>query len=260
MSEWQPGSLNDESSTRTHAGTGASDILAHTSLNTLVWQDAQIDHDHYSGFEMCLDDRSWLASIDVSMDPVVPDLFSSPYDVYATESATVLSDRTMNDHHPNHMNPAPVPFQPGLVPMQTTPSSNIATAPATQDLFRPCYAEEIPHADSGPKKIRSPTSATPDPEDAVTKVGFLLNNGRLMCAIEGCEQRTFARPAELRRHHTTLHATHKPDFWCPVSTCRRSVAGSREAFHRKDKLAAHVLSMHAARGLELFWGKKSKVE
>lgn len=82
-------------------------------------------------------------------------------------------------------------------------------------------------------------------EDAVARIGSVLSNGRFVCDVEGCGAQTFARQAELRRHHTTLHATNKPNFWCHVPTCRRSISRGREAFHRKDKLVAHVRSMHS---------------
>ncbi|KAF2736993.1 hypothetical protein EJ04DRAFT_399166, partial [Polyplosphaeria fusca] len=68
---------------------------------------------------------------------------------------------------------------------------------------------------------------------------------KFVCDVEGCGGQTFARHAELRRHHTTLHASNKPNFWCHVTTCQRSMSGGGRAFHRKDKLVAHVQSMHS---------------
>jgi hypothetical protein len=82
-------------------------------------------------------------------------------------------------------------------------------------------------------------------EEDITTIGSVLSNGKLLCAAKGCEGLTFGRQAELRRHHTTLHAAIKPNFWCQVSTCRRSENAGGRAFHRKDKLAAHVKSMHS---------------
>lgn len=89
---------------------------------------------------------------------------------------------------------------------------------------------------------RTPISET---EEDVTTIGSVLSNGKLLCAAKGCEGLTFGRQAELRRHHTTLHAAIKPNFWCQVSECRRSENAGGRAFHRKDKLAAHVKSMHS---------------
>ncbi|KAH7110528.1 hypothetical protein B0J11DRAFT_586114 [Dendryphion nanum] len=81
-------------------------------------------------------------------------------------------------------------------------------------------------------------------DNGVARIGSVLDNGQFVCDDEVCAGRTFARQADLRRHHTTLHATDKPNFWCHVSLCRRSMGGGGEAFHRKDKLMAHVRSMH----------------
>jgi hypothetical protein len=88
-------------------------------------------------------------------------------------------------------------------------------------------------------------AAIADIEEDVTTIGSVLSNGKLLCAAKGCEGLTFGRQAELRRHHTTLHAAIKPNFWCQVSTCRRSENAGGRAFHRKDKLAAHMKSMHS---------------
>ena len=85
---------------------------------------------------------------------------------------------------------------------------------------------------------------TTDTEDTVTNIGSVLNNGKFICDHMDCVGRTFTRQAELRRHHTTLHAANKPEFWCRVSTCRRSMGKGGKAFPRKDKLMAHVRSMH----------------
>jgi hypothetical protein len=41
-----------------------------------------------------------------------------------------------------------------------------------------------------------------DLDDAVTRIGSVLNNGKFMCDDERCAGRTFARQAELKRHHT----------------------------------------------------------
>jgi hypothetical protein len=88
-------------------------------------------------------------------------------------------------------------------------------------------------------------TAMTDIEEDITTIGSVLSNGKLLCAAKGCEGLTFSRQAELRRHHTTLHAAIKPNFWCQVSNCQRSEIAGGRAFHRKDKLAAHVKSMHS---------------
>ncbi|KAH7083483.1 hypothetical protein BKA63DRAFT_561643 [Paraphoma chrysanthemicola] len=84
-----------------------------------------------------------------------------------------------------------------------------------------------------------------DNDDTVTRIGSVLSNRKFVCDEENCAGQTFARLAELRRHYTTHHAADKPNFWCHVPTCPRSVSGVGEAFRRRDKLAAHVKSMHS---------------
>lgn len=81
-------------------------------------------------------------------------------------------------------------------------------------------------------------------DDHVSRIGSLLSNGKFICDNERCAGRTFARQAELQRHHTTLHAANKPNFWCQVPFCRRSMDAGGRPFHRKDKLKSHVRSMH----------------
>jgi hypothetical protein len=115
--------------------------------------------------------------------------------------------------------------------MQGMQLAGTAVGPVMQQLPHVCYAGNAP--------------PIPKVDDGVARIGSVLSNGKFVCDAEGCEIQTFARQAELKRHHTTLHATNKPDFWCQVSTCRRSMTGGGKAFHRKDKLAAHVRSMHS---------------
>ncbi|KAH8702998.1 hypothetical protein GQ44DRAFT_692794 [Phaeosphaeriaceae sp. PMI808] len=83
-----------------------------------------------------------------------------------------------------------------------------------------------------------------DVEDVITRIGSVLSNGKFICDNERCAGRTFARRADLKRHHTTLHAVNKPNFWCQVPSCSRSMSARGGAFHRKDKLMAHVWNMH----------------
>lgn len=101
------------------------------------------------------------------------------------------------------------------------------------------------HIEQDEHQSHNTTTAKSDIEEDITTIGSVLSNGKLLCAAKGCEGLTFGRQAELRRHHTSLHAAIKPNFWCQISTCRRSENAGGRAFHRKDKLAAHVKSMHS---------------
>ena len=83
-----------------------------------------------------------------------------------------------------------------------------------------------------------------DSDDTVEEIGSVLSNGKFICNYEDCAALTFSRLAELRRHYTTLHSLNKPNFWCGVLSCPRSMHGGGGAFHRKDKMMAHVRSVH----------------
>jgi hypothetical protein len=80
--------------------------------------------------------------------------------------------------------------------------------------------------------------------DVEVEIGSVLKNGRLKCRERACGDQSFARQAELRRHFNSKHAPKKRRYWCLVSSCVRSRGTDHRPFHRKDKLMAHVRSMH----------------
>ena len=94
------------------------------------------------------------------------------------------------------------------------------------------------------QQLRHNKTAIAEIEQDITTIGSVLSNGKFLCAAKGCERLTFGRQADFRRHHTSLHAAIKPNFWCQVPTCRRSMIRGGTAFSRKDKLAAHVREWH----------------
>lgn len=130
-------------------------------------------------------------------------------------------------------------LRPDRVMMQGTPFFDIAT-----QLTQPGGLGSVAYAAQEQRAKRDVGSVMTRVDDIAAKIGSVLSNGKLVCDAEGCKSLTFGRQAELRRHHTTLHATNKPNFWCQVPNCRRSANLGGRAFHRKDKLAAHVKSMH----------------
>lgn len=79
---------------------------------------------------------------------------------------------------------------------------------------------------------------------AATAIGTILMNGKSKCNQETCSSKTFSRPAELKRHFATTHASKKPAFWCHILTCDRSAALGIKSFSRKDKLAEHIRKSH----------------
>jgi hypothetical protein len=82
--------------------------------------------------------------------------------------------------------------------------------------------------------------------DLEVVIGSVMNNGRFKCAEHGCYRRSFGRQAELRRHYYGAH-TKKLAYWCEVVWCDRSQAIGTRPFPRKDKLMAHVRSIHGER-------------
>lgn len=128
--------------------------------------------------------------------------------------------------------------------MQGMPLLDVANCPVTSHLTHLYYPGNAAYAEQEQERSHNARTKMSEVDDVVARIGSVLSNGKFVCDAEGCESQTFARQAELRRHHTTLHAANKPDFWCQVPTCRRSMTGGGEAFHRKDKLAAHVRSVH----------------
>jgi dienelactone hydrolase len=86
-----------------------------------------------------------------------------------------------------------------------------------------------------------------DPNQAI---GTALKNGKYKCNMVACAEKSFKRPAELRRHYNTIHAAQKPEFWCEVVSCERSLAGPAgvaaggQPFHRKYRLQAHMQKVH----------------
>jgi hypothetical protein len=141
-----------------------------------------------------------------------------------------------------HLTPAHSQNDPIITQDVSLPNLNIR--PLSPQLLGYRYLGDMAYTEHEKGQAASAVVETIDVEDAVTKIGSLLSNGTFVCDDERCAGRTFARQAELRRHHTTIHAANKPSFWCHVPTCQRSMSGGGSAFHRKDKLMAHVQSMH----------------
>jgi hypothetical protein len=135
--------------------------------------------------------------------------------------------------------------QPHPVTIQSTLLPDTKSHLLTSHLSYHRYSSGAVYAEQEQSEACRTTSATTEAEGFVARIGSVLGNGKFVCDAKGCGGQTFTRPAELKRHHTTIHSNNKPDFWCHVPTCRRSMSGGGEAFHRKDKLVAHVQSKHS---------------
>jgi hypothetical protein len=124
--------------------------------------------------------------------------------------------------------------------MQDTPLPDITFHPVMTHSSQLRSLGNAVYAEQEQSEACSTTSAITEIEEVVAKIGSLPSNGKFVCDVEVCGGQTFARQAELRRYHTTLHAANKPKFRCQVPVCRRRINGPSAAFHRKDKLTAHI--------------------
>lgn len=80
-------------------------------------------------------------------------------------------------------------------------------------------------------------------------IGVILSNGsvrndKYRCHEPLCSGATFNRLADLKRHHSTRHAEARPEYWCPIDGCPRSLNGGEEAFSRRDKMKDHLRRVH----------------
>ncbi|KAF2827047.1 hypothetical protein CC86DRAFT_370118 [Ophiobolus disseminans] len=91
-------------------------------------------------------------------------------------------------------------------------------------------------------------SSEDEPTNNVAQIGIVLANGKYKCNLLECAHKKFSRPAELRRHHDTIHAALKPEFWCRVPFCPRSAAAGGKAFRRKYRLQDHMRKLHNGGG------------
>lgn len=64
------------------------------------------------------------------------------------------------------------------------------------------------------------------------------------CHDSKCQDKTFSRWYDFKRHYNGAHATTPIVYWCEVEGCVRSKAVGNRPFPRKDKLDNHVEKMH----------------
>jgi hypothetical protein len=67
------------------------------------------------------------------------------------------------------------------------------------------------------------------------------------CVDPQCEDKTFGRLADLKRHRTSCHrarGSKQGEYFCPVPGCHRSKTGRKGSFPRKDKMIDHLTKAH----------------
>ncbi|KAH7406457.1 hypothetical protein DE146DRAFT_391989 [Phaeosphaeria sp. MPI-PUGE-AT-0046c] len=151
---------------------------------------------------------------------------------------------------PSSSNLAPQSFQnhirAGAVKIRSSRPLSFGTHPLNTHVSRQPSPSAVFHTEQQGRGSRTTiTEVDDDDDEAVTRIGYVLSNRKFVCNHQRCVGQSFGRLTELKRHQTTLHAANKPNFWCHEPTCPRSVGGGDKPFHRKDKLAAHVNSMHS---------------
>lgn len=209
---------------------GLGSLLTHTASNADK-RPVQTDHDRDSRSNMAFDCQSSSYEAHRAIDilhwiPVA----------YTTDQSSSSS-------------PAPQLFQNNIwnsaVTNQSVPPLDLGVHPLDLHFLQRPSLNNTVYTEQQCQRFWPKVGMIDDNQETIARIGSVLSNGKFMCNDESCTGQTFGRPSELRRHHTTLHATNKPNFWCHDPTCPRSVERGGEAFHRKDKLAAHVNSMHS---------------
>jgi len=76
------------------------------------------------------------------------------------------------------------------------------------------------------------------PENPTANVG---TDGRLYCPSAACNNVSFGRIAEFKRHCASLHDAGSGALWCPAPGCER---GRPFPKARKDKVKEHIQKMH----------------
>lgn len=76
----------------------------------------------------------------------------------------------------------------------------------------------------------------------------LVDKKKFRCPKKECDQLTFGRLADLRRHHDQNHARNRAQYYCPYQECDRSYVpggGRSKSFGtRKDKRDEHIRNVH----------------
>jgi hypothetical protein len=103
-----------------------------------------------------------------------------------------------------------------------------------------------------PKKRRRPSTLSTSSSHSDPVVGHVTRGGKFKCLDAKCQDISFGRQADFRRHYDHTHVTKKVEYYCPVVGCQRSrkPAGKskgRSFGTREDKMREHVRTVHESR-------------
>jgi hypothetical protein len=84
-------------------------------------------------------------------------------------------------------------------------------------------------------------------------IGYITSRGKFKCFDASCQDVSFGRQADFRRHYDHTHVSKKVEFYCTFDGCIRSrkPAGrskGRSFGAREDKMREHVRTVHTKSG------------
>lgn len=94
------------------------------------------------------------------------------------------------------------------------------------------------------------------PEDFTDPtIGEVTRSGKFKCLDPSCNDITFGRQADFKRHYENVHASKKIEYFCPQVGCDRSkhpTGGNkgRSFKGRKDKMDEHMRTVHQRKAIE----------
>lgn len=97
------------------------------------------------------------------------------------------------------------------------------------------------------KRRRSSNLSTDDQADPV--IGHVTLSGKFKCLSTNCDDVSFGRQADFRRHYEHNHVAQRVEYYCIVDGCQRSrkpfgKSKGRGFGAREDKMKEHVRTVH----------------
>lgn len=99
-----------------------------------------------------------------------------------------------------------------------------------------------------PFRRRRALTSSDAPSDPV--IGQVTRLGKFKCLVSGCDDLTFGRQADFKRHYENVHTPRKIEYFCPEEGCSRSrrpangKSKGRSFNSRRDKMEEHVRTVH----------------
>ncbi|PSN59258.1 hypothetical protein BS50DRAFT_260724 [Corynespora cassiicola Philippines] len=231
-----------ECNRRTYQWDELDGTPAHVVPDATEGQDISTEHDQSFEAVTGFDDWLWPASESCDLYPAVsnqPIWSYSPHEMRISPSMPYWATHESTTD-PISVQSLPASSQDDSVTIKNGSIPTVNDYTLTSQLLECRHTGDMMYAEEQGQDPRETVGTVAN----VIKIGSVLQNGKFICDEKGCASLTFGRQAELKRHHTTFHAVNKPKFWCHMPACRRRMSAGGEAFHRKDKLMAHIRSMH----------------